>query len=187
MRLISIDTETGGLDPTTSALLSIGARDSESDEGFYVEILPHEDTTLVKAALEVNGFTVEDCYALGRHNEHEALYSFFQWLDKLRPMVIAGCNTAFDINFINAACKRSLPTGRLHHRSIDLYSVALICHDLGLIELPILKDGTPDCSSTTIFNLFSVDQTGRHTALVDATLTLGCIKILLGLLNSRSY
>lgn len=183
MRLVSIDTETGGLDPATHALLSIGARDSKTKEGFYSEILPADGMRLVPEALAVNGFTVEDCYSLGRASEHEALYSFFQWLGELMPYVIVGCNTCFDLNFINAACKRSLPTGRLHQRSIDLYSLALLAYDLHLIELPVLKDGTPDCSSTTLFKLFGKKREGHHTALVDATFTLECAEILMWMLG----
>lgn len=117
MRFIVIDTETGGVDPNTDALLSIAAivcirkidgRIEELDE-MSVEINPAKNLRITEQALAKNKLNVADLRRTGK-TEMEALELLLKLSAKYRNdgkfPVIVGWNIHFDIGFLTKAFER---------------------------------------------------------------------------------
>lgn len=104
---IALDTETGGLDSTECALLSIAAAPSWEAPPFHCYILPVG--RLEKKALEVNGYTPELWAAHGAVTPKTALFEFQRWLAPHRHarFEMAAHNAGFDLLFIDAIQART--------------------------------------------------------------------------------
>lgn len=101
--IISIDTETGGLDPRKAALLSISACQVEDPtKTFNVFILPGPGEELHPKALEVNGYTPELWKERGAVSLCDALKMFKAWLPFSGNSPLAH-NAPFDKGFLEAA------------------------------------------------------------------------------------
>lgn len=99
---IAIDTETGGLDATESALLSVAAVPSWDAEPFLIYILPAGRVST--RAAEVNGYTPEAWQRCGAVNEKTAAFEFQHWLSRLehRRFHLGAHNAGFDALFLLA-------------------------------------------------------------------------------------
>ena len=105
--IIAIDTETGGLDPRKSALLSISACQLQyPDKKFNVFILPESGLEIHPKAAEVNGYTPELWKERGAIPLLEALRRFKTWLPFAGNGPLAH-NAPFDKSFIEAAEERA--------------------------------------------------------------------------------
>lgn len=105
---IAIDTETGGLDSTECALLSIAAVPSWDAPPFHVYIWPHG--RMEKKAMEVNGYTQELWDERGALPLKQALWEFQRWLFPIlheRRFEMAAHNAGFDLLFMDAAQART--------------------------------------------------------------------------------
>lgn len=177
-RLIVIDTETGGLDPARHALLSVAAVDSSDGEAFTAIIRPHSDWLIEPEALAKNGFTHEFLEKNGRP-EREVIQDLALWLHARRGTLLAGCNVAFDRDFLRAAFQRhglEWP----HARSIDLQAAAWLAYESGTLDLPIGRDGLPRLSLDHIAAaLEKFRKSEIHNALEDCLLTLCCLSKLI--------
>lgn len=173
-RLLVIDTETGGFDPDRHALLSVAAVDSHDNEAYTAIIRPHPDWIIEPEALAKNGFTREFLEKSGRP-EREVIQDFALWLASRRHAVLAGCNVAFDRDFLRAAFRRcglTFPMGK----AIDLQAAAWLAWETGAIDLPIGKDGLPRLSLEAIAgSLEHYRKSEIHCALEDSLLTLTCL------------
>ena len=123
--MISIDVETGGLDPKNSALLSIGAVDMlDPTRTYYIEMRAREDGEVTEFALKVNGFTVEETQDPAKFTEEKAMHNFIGWVNECAGQkILLGHNAAFDMGFIRESCKRYDIKCPFQHRVIDLHSV----------------------------------------------------------------
>jgi len=124
--MIVLDIETTGLDPDTHGIVSIGAFDiNEPAEYFYEECRIREGEKIDPQALDVNGFTVEECRDTSKQSTRDILQHFEHWLESRSIKMIGGLHVAaFDVPFLN---KKSIQVGlrmKLHKRSIDLHSIA---------------------------------------------------------------
>lgn len=174
MKILFMDTETGGTNPQVHSLLSVGlvAYDSTTREiNESMEILiNHEEYVVQAKALEVNGINLITHDATGYLLEPswKAVRNF---IDRNfdEPPTIAGHNVWFDKEFMYQAFKtigkdfKSL----IHHRSIDTLSLLQTLYAMEWIN----KKAS---SSTGGFEYFGVEVIGRHTALGDAK---ACIKL----------
>jgi DNA polymerase III epsilon subunit-like protein len=105
---VAFDAETGGLDSTECALLSIAAVPSWEAPPFHVYILPVG--RLETKALEVNGYTPELWAARGAVTPKQALWEFQRWLFPFhheRRFEMAAHNAGFDLLFIDAIQART--------------------------------------------------------------------------------
>lgn len=110
---IVFDTETSGVSPEKSVILSLswqrGYRDWRGND-FVIERVTYyfdwpEDTSMVsEKAIEVNGLTQEELKLRGISNKEEALLDFEEALWNSKTVV--GHNVAFDIKMVNAEFKR---------------------------------------------------------------------------------
>ncbi len=104
---IALDTETGGLDASTCALLSIAAVPSWEAPPFSIHILPVGRITAKAAA--VNGYTPEEWARRGAVPLKVAAFEFQRWLFSLdsRRFDLAAHNAGFDALFILAFQQRT--------------------------------------------------------------------------------
>ena len=172
-RLIVIDTETGGFDPSKNALLSVAAVDSLDNEAFTAIIKPNAEWICEPEALAKNGFTLDFLEKNGRP-ELDVMQDLALWLGTRRFSVMAGCNVTFDRDFLRAAFARNFltwPMGKM----VDLQAAAWLAYEADALALPVGKDGQPRLSLDHIAASLGFSRSGNtHNALEDALMTLAC-------------
>lgn len=177
-RLIVIDTETGGFDPSKNALLSVVAVDSLDNESFTAIIKPNAEWICDNEALAKNGFTLDFLEKNGRP-ERDVIQDLALWLGTRRFSVLAGCNVAFDRDFLKTAFARhdlTWPMGKI----VDLQAAAWLAYEVGGLDLPVGKDGQPRLNLDHIAAALGFCRSGKtHNALEDALMTLACFRKLL--------
>lgn len=134
--MIVLDIETTGLDPEENGIVSIGALDiNNPDDYFYEECRIREGERIDPNALEVNGFSVEECRDKNRQSTRELLQHFEAWISTRTIKMIGGLHVAsFDVPFLNKKASQVGLRMRLHKRSIDLHSIAYAkMHTLGKV------------------------------------------------------
>lgn len=169
MHLVVLDTETGGLDSATDALLEIGALlvDSSLEKAGELDLLirPWPGLRVLKESLDINGLDPADLESRGLL-EHEALARLRAFVSlplTQGPVILAGWNISFDQSFLQAAFKRHNMPWPFGHRTLDIQSVWAYCHNWDFSGL------TAACQS-----LFG--SVPRHRALSDAQVTLDVLK-----------
>lgn len=117
MKILFIDTETGGLDPKISALIQLSGViriDKKDVEKFNFFIKPFEYSEVTPEALKVQGRTEEDFKTDRYKSEKEVFKQFTELLDKYvdkynkkDKFIVAGYNVKFDVNMLNSFFKRN--------------------------------------------------------------------------------
>ncbi|MGC3953453.1 MAG: 3'-5' exonuclease [Propionicimonas sp.] len=139
---ISVDVETAGPNPSSSALLSIGAcRYDDPEVGFYVELRPVGERRDA-AALAVSGLDPDELARTGTAPE-EAMRAFADWLDEVVPAgarpVFVGFNAGFDWMFVCDYFHRYLGRNPFGHAAIDIKSLAMGALRIGWRETSLQK------------------------------------------------
>ena len=175
-RLLVLDCETGGLNPETDALLTVGLVDwSDGAVLRQSEILVDaEGLECHPRALEVNGIdlTAHHAYSVPR------AYAAKQIQDFCRPMGrawITGHNAQFDIGFIRRLFTPEALRATFSHRVVDTLQILAFLEHAGLIPPGIAKLD----QAMTYFGI-SMPEGKRHTALADALVTAELYSRLLG-------
>ncbi len=123
--MVVLDIETSGLDVEENGILSIGAIDMGSKSFFYEECRVREGEKIDPGALEVNGFTLDECRDKSKQSTRDLIQHFESWLDSRQIKMIGGLHVAaFDVPFLNRKATQVGLRFRLHKRSIDLHSIA---------------------------------------------------------------
>lgn len=172
-KLIFIDTETGGVDPSKHSLLSVAlvAWDKSCGVIDSMEILIKHDLYCVTAtANDINKFDEN------KHNKEAipgpaAIGKIEAFCEKHFPkgilVQLAGHNTQFDVNFLKQLykqCNRSYEKV-YSHRILDTYSLLCYLYYKGELENMELL------SSSKAFSHFGIQCASRHTAIDDALCT----------------
>ncbi len=123
--MIVLDVESTGLVPTACSILAIGAIDlAEPTNQYYDECRIWEGAHVSDEALAVNGFSREEIEATHKKTESELIAGFVAWAtDKPKNQMLAAQNVSFDLEFVQAACKRAgieCPFGK---RTIDTHTL----------------------------------------------------------------
>lgn len=182
--LVFLDTETGGLDPTNSSLLTAAyiLYDTTAKKILNkLEFAVRHDPYLVSAgALNTNKIDLVQHHAIAAKPEQciemtkEWLYPYY----KDQPANLVGHNVAFDVGFTRQMYKDQGHVdlfGKLFsHRITDTMGIAQFLKDAG-------KLAVDRCSLTHLLRHFniSVEVKDRHTALGDALATLSLYEKLL--------
>ena len=183
--LLFIDTETGGLDPASHSLLSVGLVVGDGSKVLNsLEILiRHEPYVVSAGGMAVNRIDLVR-HSAAALEPKMALTVLDVFLDQhfphmCQPILLAGHNVAFDMAFLGrflAGQGRALEP-RFSHRTVDTHSLAAGLRDAGRLPMENL-------SSTALFAHFGIEvaEARRHTALGDALATFELYWKLVGLL-----
>jgi DNA polymerase III epsilon subunit-like protein len=139
--MLVVDVESSGLVASVHSILSVGAFDIEKPEvRFYKECRVWDGAHVSKEALEVNGFTEDECRT-GRMyrvpgaekgieteaiTEAELITQFLEWSQQLGDRTIAGQNPSFDRDMLRAAALRAGLSWDLAHRTIDSHTLCFM-------------------------------------------------------------
>ena len=117
MKILFVDTETGGLNPKESALIQLSGIirvDKKDVETFNYFIKPFPGAQVEQQALDVQKRTLEDLKDPKFKNEEEVYRHFVNLLDKYidkydrnDKFVVAGYNVNFDVRFLQEFFKRN--------------------------------------------------------------------------------
>lgn len=121
--VIVVDVETSGTDPKRHSIVSIGAVDFERpDRTFYRECRIFDGAAVEEGALAVNGFTHEQVTDGGKPSLESTVAEFVAWCRGAEERTLAGHNTSFDRDFLQAAADRYNLAWRFGNRVLDLHS-----------------------------------------------------------------
>lgn len=166
-RLLVLDCETGGLDPSTDALLSVGLVDWQDGAVLRTEeiMIDPEGLACHAKALEVNGIDLEvHCaYSVPR------AYAARKITDFCRPMGrpwIAGHNVAFDISFVRRLFTPEELRKVFSHRPLCTLQILGYLGHAGKIP-----DGIGKLDQAITYFGLEMPAGKRHSALADALAT----------------
>ncbi len=125
--MIVLDVESSGLLPQRNSILSLGALDLDNPTNqFYEECSVWEGAELEDEALAINGFVREGVVfgAPGKKSEGELITAFVAWaLEGPLDRTLAAQNPSFDLEFVQAACKRAGIECPFAKRTIDVHTL----------------------------------------------------------------
>lgn len=171
---VFLDVETGGLDPQTHSLLTVGIH-ARTDSGVINQEIKirHDKYEVTGAALRVNGIDLVEHDAAGLES-HEAAKVIDNLLCTLKEMngkriVFTGQNIKFDIEFLKEfmywhgfdlddVCSR---------HAVDTIGIMQFLLDTGKLPAEVAKDGL---SLEKVCRNLGLIETQTHTALEDAIL-----------------
>lgn len=179
-----IDTETGGLDPKTDALLSVGVVVVNTRLDSVIKsrewtIQPHKDLKVCERALRVQGLTwadMERFYQEG-DTEEDAAIEIYQTLTEYlgydesvwRKSVFA-FNSDFDAGFLMALSRRTTSNIQLERSGYQGWRCARQLYLL-LQTLGVCPPGEANLSAAIAALLPGEERPVKHEALADAMLT----------------
>ena len=126
--MIVLDVESSGLTPEAHSIVSLGALDlDDSTNQFYEECRVWEGAALDDDALRINGFSREEVAgegSTGRQTEEGLIRSFVAWaMDRPVDRTLAAQNPSFDLEFVQAACKRAGIECPFAKRTLDVHTL----------------------------------------------------------------
>jgi len=172
MHYIVTDTETGGLYPSTHALLSIGACCTWSPETFlaYITVDSQPGKSVSAEAIAKNGYSAEKWEALGARPIGAVMADFLAWIDarkKERHAAKIVChNLAFDRSFFMEA--ENVTGHQMPHRHDWRCSQVKFGE---LMDLGILQEGSTSLDKLIEWSMWDDTRTEIHNALQDAQAT----------------
>lgn len=174
MKYLYLDTETGGLNASTDALLTIGLVAHDDTRGIldtaHIKVQP-EHLTIHPEALAINKIDMVEhlAVAVSRIAAGQAVTQFikknFGWHYTDKPFVV-GHNITFDRKFMDPLFL-DYPHPPYSYRNLDTMGIALFLHDLGII--PTAKSLKLDYLIERYGIEIAADK--RHTSLGDALAT----------------
>lgn len=173
MRLLVLDTETGGLDAARHSLLTLGLVALEDDRILESTELwvRHEPYVVTGGGMKVNRIDLAAHHAQARPSLEaaDALEAFCSRHFDAHPVTLVGHNIAFDRAFLGnflASVGRDLEP-RFHHRTVDTHALAFGLQQAGRLPAALRL------SSDGLFAHFGIEvpPEARHTALGDALAT----------------
>jgi len=172
-KIVVLDTETGGLDPNTHSILSLGAvvwHDGGIDDTFYT-LIAEPEIHADPAALKVNGLNLDTVRSEGADplSAVLALNNFLLKNDLRGLVTVGGHNVSFDVGFVRRLFNLAGRKYPFSHRSLCTQTAALLLEQAGRIDPP----GT---SLDVLCKLFGIQvraggELGKHNALEDAKAT----------------
>ena len=178
-KIVFIDTETGGLEPTINSLLSVALviwHDFEIIDSFEV-LINDGKLNATAEALKINGIDLVEHKKNGL-NPEKAILRINQFLakhfDEAEKITLAGHNVNFDINFFKFFLSQNNFSfhKRFSHRVVDTATILYYLYIAGKIKQKSI-------SSSEAFKLFGIDVDNRHTAIGDAIATAKLFSLLL--------
>ena len=172
MRLLFIDTETGGVKPESDALLEVAL--AVWDEGYVIAQkvwkIKSGDKFYRQRALDINHINIEDHNKIAQEPA-EAANEIAGFIEEWFPeghATLAGQNVAFDRDFLRMLIFENLDVNfadLVTHRLLDTMSILNFLHANGLIPAEAL------CLDGALEHL-GIVVTNRHSAMGDVNATI---------------
>jgi DNA polymerase III alpha subunit (gram-positive type) len=188
-KFILLDTETGGLYPGVTSLLSLYAL--ALDKNYCIldllDLSMRPDSGIYSVdprAMEVNkiNLTEHSANAVEMSEAKEIFQSFLEdhSYGKTNKLMIMGHNPWFDVNFIKANLVSPTEWEEYFtYKGIDTSVISLFLQDCGLLP-PQLK-----CNLTTLATYFGLDIENAHSAKADVLLCYAVHQRLMELVQDR--
>ncbi|MEP7318648.1 MAG: 3'-5' exonuclease [Panacibacter sp.] len=185
-KILFIDTETGGLDPSKNSLLSLALVVWQEFEIVGSKEILINDGLLnsTPQALKINGINLEE-HKKNAFHPKEVLKEFDDFLNfhflSNEKITLAGHNINFDVNFLKYFLLENNYSyfKRFSHRYVDTATILYYLYLSGKIKQKAI-------SSQEAFDLFGISVEGRHTALGDAIATAKLFTILLRIISKNA-
>ncbi len=184
-KILFLDTETGGINPSENSLLSIAF---VVWQGFKIidsiEILINDEKyNVTPEAININRINLDEHkkVALSPDNVIIAIDTFLNnHFKKDEKITLAGHNINFDVNFLMHFLKEYQYNNliRFSYRNIDTATILYYLYLAGKIKQKTI-------SSQEAFDLFGVNTDKRHTALGDALATANLFTKLLKIITKN--
>jgi DNA polymerase III epsilon subunit-like protein len=155
-RLVALDVETSGLNPQKHSILRISAMRIDSGESYDVWVKPEKGTYGDKSSLQKTGIDTEKLKEEGVPLR-DALVGLQKFLGGSGPHILAGCNAAFDVDFVECGCRRYGLRPPFGGKRIDLQTMAYVAHECGRIQLGH-KDGVLDLRFDSIAKACGIER-----------------------------
>lgn len=169
--MIVLDVESTGLVPERHSIVSLGALDLDDPTNqFYEECRVWDGAEIEDAALAINGFTQEEIgEGSTKATEADLITSFVAWAtDRPKNRTLAAQNVSFDLEFVQAACKRAKLECPFAKRTLDVHSLVWMHMVSRGIEPPVEK-GHSSISLNAALQYVGVPEEPRpHNALTGA-------------------
>ena len=170
--MIVLDVETTGLVPERHSILSLGALDLDDPTNqFYEECQVWDGAEIEDEALAINGFSREEVTGQGSRKQTEAglVDAFVAWaMDRPKERTLAAQNVSFDLEFVQAACKRAGIECPFAKRTIDVHSITWL-HMIERGIEPPLKNGHSAINLDAALRYVGVPEEPKpHNALTGA-------------------
>ena len=164
--MIVLDVETTGLNPEKNSLVSIGALDFYNPEDrFYEECRIWDGAEVWPEALVINGYTEQNIRDQHKPTEADIVQRFWDWLKDKSDITVAGQNCYVDLQFVEAALKRTGSKEKMQRRIFDQHSITMF-HMLRRGLTPPLKDRRSTLDSDTIMKYVGIPTEPKpHVAI----------------------
>lgn len=146
--LVVLDVETSGLKPSLHTPLRISAKRLADGATFDSWVRPEPGSYGDKKSMEKTGIDPREL-AKGAPPLSDVLKKLSRFLAESGPHILSGCNVAFDVDFIEAGCRKYGIRPPFGGKRVDLQTVAFVAHECGKINLP-KKNGSVDLSFDSI-------------------------------------
>lgn len=190
VRYIALDCETGGLDPSKHAMLTLYMAAVTKDlivaDEIYLKIRPESPSDMVEAeALKVNGLDMrshlEDPETLSRLDAAKVVYRFLSTHSspKNKPLPL-GHNVDFDLNFIYAQImpRQSLEK-LLHYHKMDTMAAVNLLKEVGMLPPELGR-------LTSLVKHFGIKERTAHNAKEDTLATIDVFAKMTDMLKNMS-
>ena len=171
MKILFIDTETGGLDAKKHSLLTVAL--AVYEDGIIIDekewLIKHRDYVVTPKALEVNRIDIieHDAIAVDSYIVNTQIIKFLDNFDFKEKPVIAGHNVEFDNGFMVELFNSNNKSWNKYvsHRKLDTCSLINYLIITGKIDLK-------SASLEESIKYFKIETEARHTAKHDVRATI---------------
>lgn len=165
MKLIFLDTETGGIDPRVNSLLSIGLVIWENKKIITEKefLVKEKNYNVTAQAMEINKINLDELKKKGlEKSEIKKEITNLVKNNFKEKAILAGHNINFDISFLKKIFEEKEFSEIFSYRSIDTASI---------IKYLSIKKGLDLNSLDDAIKYYNLKVNERHTALGDAIVT----------------
>lgn len=154
--LVVITTETSGVNPRKHALLRLTAKRMSDGAVFDSWVKPDQGSYGDKKHLAKTGIDTSKLISEAPAAS-DVLRKFSRFLSESGPHILSGCNVSFDVDFIEAGCRRHGIRPPFGGKRVDLQTVAFVAHECERINLS-QKNGVVDLSFDSIAKACGVSR-----------------------------